>query len=236
MTHKLLISQQEGTSLEVESLASDFGVQLEQISEQRALLLDSSPDQIIELQQRGYRVKPLPNTNLLNIGKFSIDIESDLPTIDPTLEIPSELSDGWTHFLVQFISYPEQEWLVVLERHGINILDPLPPYGYVIQGSPAEIQSLEDLAFVAWVGPFKPAYRLSPNLEGLTGRIQYISLSVIRDGDVNSIRATIAALSGEIISEENLEELSADKYHRLTIEINAKNLIELGSIIRCPLD
>ncbi len=231
MTDKFLISSRDRRAqLQADSLESKFDIKIEQVINARVLTQDLEQTKIAELQKQGFRVKRLGNVNLLNIGAYTINIEADLPDLKADLEVPQELKDDWQHFLIQFISYPEQEWIAALEDRGITIVEPIPPYGTFVIGSQDVIKSLEDLPFIAWTGEFKPAYRLSANLNGLDGNLKYVSISIYKDGDTEAVRAEIERLNGTIIFEEGVKVNPHDNYQILTIEIDADSLDELARL------
>ncbi len=230
MSDKFLISKRDGSLAEAPALESELGLHVEQVINQRAVIPDLEPSQIADLQRHGYRIKRMSNVNILNVGEYSIDIETDPPTVDVELEVPSEMQEEWPHSLIQFVSYPEQEWIAEIESLGLSVVEPIPPYGATVKGSPDAVQALESLPFVAWTGAFKPAYRISPNLKGLEGRIQYVSVSIDADGDVAGVRSAIESMGGEIITEESTGINSPNQLQVVTVEIDVDHLSELAKL------
>jgi hypothetical protein len=83
---------------------------------------------------------------------------------------------------------------------------------------------LRELPFVAWVGPFKPAYRIAPDLVGKTGRIQYVSVGVYPPEEVGRVKEAIQSNGGVLVREADPVEGYHDPYTRLIIEIDAEAL------------
>lgn len=79
MTDKLYIRRRGSESVASADLEADFGLESEGVVGDGALL-PASDDLEIALRQNEYRVKRLRNTNILNIGRFAIDIE-DAPAV-----------------------------------------------------------------------------------------------------------------------------------------------------------
>ena len=55
-------------------------------------LVSGDEAQYAVLEQRGYRVKLLPDTNLLEVGSYRIDTEAAPPEVPPELEVPPSLA------------------------------------------------------------------------------------------------------------------------------------------------
>ena len=91
MSNKALITRRAGTSAD-RTLASAIaetpsGVILEAETPSGALVRGTDV-QYEALQAAGFRVKLLPDTNLLHIGRYTIDVETDaVPKVPGELEI-----------------------------------------------------------------------------------------------------------------------------------------------------
>ena len=112
MTTKAVISrrgQESADAARADELgaAEDLRLHVE-ITLPHASLVVGEREQMLELQDRGFRVKLLEDTNIIDVGGYRIDIESDSPPIPEDLRVPVELRSSWPHHLVQLIAPPEE--------------------------------------------------------------------------------------------------------------------------------
>ena len=235
MTDKWLLTPRDDQIRSLSEVESDFGVEVEQVIGSRLLVSELESGQIGELQTQGFRVKRLPDVNLLRIGRFVIDTSSTSETELENLDVPDGLSipdasaQDWEHHLIQFVAPPEPDWINAVESQGLEVVDQLPPYGVFVVGDAATAQAAESLPFIAWVGPFKPAYRISATLAEQTGLIENVSISVIGDS-LDPVRALIDAADGQVVSAESTEERPLDSYRTLFATVQASVIPELARL------
>ncbi len=184
-----------------------------------------------ELEEQGFRVKVLPDTNILEVGTFRIDTEAT-PPMAPRASEERGLTDDetWTHHLVQLIAPPNEEWIRTIEAQGVDVVEPISRYGLFVIGSPDTVRNLESLPFVAWTGPFKPEYRIAGNLKELQGRIQYVNVGVYPESAVPEVRRGIEAAGGTIVDEWGQEGSYRPGYRCLIVEVDAQDLLAIASL------
>jgi subtilisin family serine protease len=196
-------------------------------------------EQVGALEASGFRVKVLPNTNLLNIGNYQIDIEAATGVEDETtpasvvadaMEVPIEIASEWTHHLVQLIGPPTEDWTREIEARGVDVVEPISAYGLFVVASPEVANGLRDLPFVAWVGPFKPAYRIAPNLAGRTGVIKYVSVGIYPREEVARVKPVLAQVGATLVREATPVEGYYAEYTRLIVEVAAEALPTLARL------
>ena len=235
MSQRALITRRAGgtgaaparasASLKAESL----GLTVE-ASPPHATLVSGSAKQYAELEAQGFRVKVLPDTNILSVGSYRIDVEAAAPKVPAALEVPAALKDAWPHHLVQLVGPPNQEWIRAVEAEGVDVVEPVSAYGLLVACSPAEAKSLKALPFVVWVGPFKPAYRVAPNVKGLTGVVRFLSVGVYPESAVDETADGIRAAGGKVVEEERPPETYKTNFGRLHVEIDASKIQEVARL------
>ncbi|HSF50331.1 MAG TPA: hypothetical protein VLA74_06175 [Nitrososphaeraceae archaeon] len=92
-----------------------FGFSVEKSSPE-GTLISGEKEQFRKLESEGFRVKVLPATNILRVGSYEIDIEKGLTEITPELQIPEDLKDRWTHYLVQLQEPPTEDLIKSLSE------------------------------------------------------------------------------------------------------------------------
>ncbi|MFL7790720.1 MAG: S8 family serine peptidase, partial [Anaerolineae bacterium] len=121
------------------------------------------------------RAAPLPTRPQaflrLQVGAF--DPLQETPHVPDHLDASPRLNSDYA--IVQFEGPLRLAWQEALQQAGVQVLDYLPDYAYVVRlpkvdGLPAADHStLNDLPGVRWTGELLPAYRLDPALWQATG-------------------------------------------------------------------
>lgn len=233
MANKAMITRRGGsrgaTTAALESLeAENLGLTVEQRMP-HATLVSGDDRQLAALEAQGYRVKMLSDTDILQVGSYQIDIEKP-PKLSPKLKVPKKLEKTWRHHLVQLTSPPAEEWVREIEARGIDVVEPISSYGLYVVGEAEDVKKLKELSYVAWVGPFQPAYKLHENLAGRKGRIQYVSIGVYPQDEVEPVKKALAKAKADIIKEAPPAEGYQGEYHKLIVEVDAKHLAELANL------
>src|SRR5262245_60245164 len=114
------------------------------------------------LAATGARVKLLPDTNLIRIYDQAIDIEADdvLADVPSRARVPRARRADWPHHLVQLDGPPIPAWIEAIEARGVDVIEPVGAYAVFVVGDPKSVAEVGRLDFVAWAGPFQPAWRI----------------------------------------------------------------------------
>ncbi len=193
-------------------------------------LISGTDKQYAALEDRGYRVKLLPDTNILTVGSYRIDIEKGEPKVPASLDVPKALAKTWLHHLVQLQGPPNAEWNEILEEHGVDVVEPVGSYGLFVTGTPEAVQALHTLPFVAWTGPFKPAYRIHPNLADVKERIRFVNIGVYPESEVEIVRQALLDTGAEIVREAAPNAGYQGEYHVFIAEMDAKHIPTIAAL------
>ena len=180
MSNKALITRRTGATSEpataaVLSAEQGRGV-VPEADTPAGVLVRGTDRQFEALEAAGYRVKLLPDTNLLRIGRYTIDVETKAePDIPRDLDVSAAELPGWPHHLVQLAGPPLDTWVRAIEARGLDVVEPVSGYGLFVSAPTAAVAALRDLAFVVWIGPLKPAYRISSHA---AANVEYVSVGV----------------------------------------------------------
>jgi len=241
-----LARSSEAFSLENDT-AKKFGLSVEKSSPE-GTLISGNREQFRNIESEGFRVKILPNTNILEIGSFRIDTEKESHGVSagisltenfkkesfdfqPTLSIPENFKENWIHYLVQLKEPPTGDLIRAIEDNGVDVVESISSYGLFVVGKPENVYKLKDnLTFVDWVGPFLPAYRINNNLIGLEGKIKYVSIGIYPPSNADSVKQTVVQLNGIIISEAHPTEGYQGEYFKIIAELNSESLPKLASL------
>ncbi|MCK4829902.1 hypothetical protein KA005_80005, partial [bacterium] len=72
-----------------------------------------------------------------------------------------------TTYLLQFSGPVLAEWKTALEQAGVRLYDYVPDYAFIARMGVAAAAEVQELPFVHWVGPYHPAYRISPSIQDM---------------------------------------------------------------------
>ena len=118
-------------------------------------LIHADRQQLAQLEDQGFRVKMLPDRNILGVGSYRIDVGAGPPDLPAELEVPAELESTWPHHLVQLGAPPTEDLIARIEqRPGVDVVGPISTYGLFVVGNPDDVAALRQLPIVSWVGPF----------------------------------------------------------------------------------
>lgn len=208
--------------------ASNLGVRIEHRGA-AGTLVTSDETAFAALEAQGFRVKLLLDTNILHVAGYRIDTLGP-PTSTTAFEVPEALERVWPHHLVQLIAPPTVEWVRAIEARGVTVVEPVSAYGLFVVAAPDVARALTRLPFVSWVGPFKPAYRIAPDLLGLTGTIRYVNVGVLSDAAVPDLRDAVRQRQGTVLKEWEPGTSYRDDYRVLIVEIDAAHLPAIAAL------
>ena len=181
--------------------AIDYGsiVWLELAAGERAIdygsfvWLELAASEVEGLQATGLPMEIREEPYTLQLGEQSFDPVRDriqLPAGWDTLP-----AGGPDLYLVQFVGPPRGAWLDRLGRDGLEIVQYIPPFTYVVWGERGAAQRATS-AQVRWTGPFVPAYRVQPRWRNLDDNPVLVDILLVRSAGVEGALAQLEELDG----------------------------------------
>ncbi len=176
-----------------------------------------SPDRIIDYDSFVWAVfsaEALPQLNSAQLSERAIPNPYHLDLgglrFDPLLESPA-FKKGWqTPFrstgpslhLVQFHGPTKDTWLAFLEKDGLEIVQYIHPFTYVVWGEAEALEKNQGQSFVRWAGDFLPAYAVQPQWRSLSAAPQLVRILILRQAGLNTTLKALEALGGLILSQQ----------------------------------
>jgi subtilisin family serine protease len=163
-------------------------------------LIVSAPDDVlVDLERSGWRVKRLPDRNLVHIGRYAVDAAGrEEPPIPTELDVPPSARADWPHHVIHLAGPSHAAWIDELEDRGIDVVAPLGPFGLGVHATAARLKGVRALPWVTAIGPIKPAYRVSrPSMRGDVG----LAVGIYPEEETLSVRRTIEGLGGTIVKQ-----------------------------------
>jgi len=132
----------------------------------------------------------------LNLGGVAFDPLRVTPAFPLTWHQSS--SAGSDLHLAQFFGPTQESWLVALEKVGLEIVQYIHPFTYVVWGDPVMLGRASALDFVRWTGPFLPAYRVLPQWRTLDATTMAFEVMVYRGAGRVSVLNSLRALGAQV--------------------------------------
>ena len=131
---------------------------------------------------------------------------------------------GLGYYLVQFTGPVQEAWKEQVTKAGGTIFDYIPDFAFVVRMDDAVRTAVAVLPEVAWIGPFQPAYKLSPDLAGRTGLLDLV-IQTFPDTALTDLSGQMAA------SARGLRTASASEAGGLLrVQVDAAQLEALAKI------
>lgn len=160
----------------------------------------------------------------LDLGGLRFDPLHDAPPLPPAWRAP--VNAGPDLRLVQLVGPTHDPWLAALEKAGLEIVQYIHPFTYVVWGDAAALRRAEELPFVRWTGPFAPAYRVLPPWRALDAAPLTVQLLVYRGAGRAAVSAALAVLDAQV--EETL--FLGYGFDGLTVTLPGNRLLEAARI------
>ena len=152
-----------------------------------------------ELEAMGVSYQAIENPFSLNLGG---------EVFDP-LEIAPSFNDSWGSIsrgngislhLVQFQGPTKDIWLDSIQSEGLEILQYIHPFTYVVWGPSESIDKVSQNWQVRWTGEFFPAYAVQPEDRSLENERIWFRAMTVPQADLNQINQALTALGAENLS------------------------------------
>jgi len=134
----------------------------------------------------------------LHLGGRSFDplFDVGLDTGSWSIELPS---DSKQLRIIQLHGATQDRYIDKLSNEGIQIVQYIHPFSYVVWADSFSIQRAEALPFVRWTGDFKPAYRVLPRWRDLLNKKVPVKILFYADGSRSEWLQDLSSI-GESVS------------------------------------
>ena len=178
------------------------------------------------LDAAGIPFQAYPNPYALTLGGSTFDplFHPALPDISSSSKIDS--SEPGLH-LVQFQGPTKSTWLNALQAQGLEIVQYIHPFTYMVWGSLDQIEGVTARSFTRWAGEFLPQYGLQPNYRGLPDNLTPVQILLYPAVDLEATLKTIAVLGGS-----NFQTRSGldPVFHIITCTLPGERLMTVASL------
>lgn len=179
-----------------------------------------------KLGKDGFSVLDFPDPGELKIANHVLKV-------DKGRSLEKEIGKGnrknWKQYVVQFKAPPENHWLRLLENAGLRITGKLGTYGFTLDGEPDAIASIVGTPQIAFVAPYQPEWRISPNVAKLSGRIKFVSVQVRPADALDGVADAIKAANGSVVRIWSEEESPSPDTRVIIAEVDKSKIAELAA-------
>ncbi|MDX9955456.1 MAG: S8 family serine peptidase [Anaerolineae bacterium] len=179
---------------------------------QNMLLLQEEPSAITARITPSTPLAPPPIR--LVIGSFT-------PTLGESLDVPPDLRAGFSatqpadgYYLVQFKGPIEEGWKTAVQNAGGILFDYIPDFTFISYMDTGALERVQALPEVLWIGPYEPAYKLSPDLADAAGILD-LNVQTFPDDSRSNLTNQFEALDARI---KDASEQSTGGLFRMSIE------------------
>ncbi len=158
--------------------------------------LELTAEDFVRLQASGlpYSARAAPYT--LRLGEQSFDPLVGMADSPGTWD--AVRADRPDLHLVQFVGPARGEWLDDIEASGLQIVQYIHPFTYIVWGQTENRAAAGGSEAVRWTGPFLPAYRVLPRWPNLLGAPVPANVLLYRGADTEAARLAFRALGAEV--------------------------------------
>ncbi|MGB9176245.1 MAG: S8 family serine peptidase [Methanoregula sp.] len=185
-----------------------------------ALLADVTEEQLGSLRKKGIQAEVQKNNQMIRLRSIEFD-SSKVPTPPQKLQLKAtdmkrKEKNVW---IVQFVGPAKPEWGEELSSLGAQTGGYIPENAFLVNMPPDTAEKVKQLPFVAWVGVYEPAFKISPLLAGKKGKFTSAELRtmklvefsdksalggninvILHDGsDLKAVSSEIKKLGGKVI-------------------------------------
>ena len=132
--------------------------------------------------------------------------------------------DGRSYSIVQFAGPVQEAWKETVRKLGGTVLDYIPDFAFIVYMDDAARAEVRALPEVAWVGAYRPAFKLSPELAGAQG-VRDLLVQTFPVEPLEGVAAQARAFGAEI------GDATADAAGGLLrLQVDAAQLVRLARI------
>jgi hypothetical protein len=151
------------------------------------------------LKDAGVAVQGESNPFALTLGGETFDPLISPPRFDTDWQVLPRAEGPGLH-LVQFQGPTKTAWLDALEAAGLEIVQYIHPFTYVVWGDGGVLAGQTRQDFVRWTGDYLPAYALQPMYRTLGAETAQVRILVYPGAGLDETLGAIEALGGTQIT------------------------------------
>jgi serine protease AprX len=168
--------------------------------------LEVSKEDADLIENSGVHVTHFDDPFTLRLDNHPIDTTTgkNLP-----IRLVKRVGQGPDLYLVQFSGPTKSSWLTLLKYSGLEIVQYIHPFTYVVWGDLKDIDRLVSMDFVRWTGWFEPVYRVQSRWWNLPENRIEMDVLLYRGADTKAVLQTIQKHGGLLLEHSVLNGIFA---------------------------
>ena len=155
--------------------------------------LVASPEKLTPREVVAKQHQAKGGSNLVRLASRTFDPKAGVPSV------PAALKAAASNYWLAQVEYPvKKETRLAIEAAGAEILSVVPEVTYLVRAPAAVADQLRQIDGVRWVGPYEPAYKLSPSLETLNAPTQ-LRVWAHEGVDARSLAAAVRLTGAKVL-------------------------------------
>jgi len=201
-----------------------------------SVLAEVTEAQAEQLKKESFQLEEVPGGETIKLRSIEFDptIEAPIAPAALSLHVADVSPTKENYWIVQFVGPVKSEWGDAVRELGGNVGDYIPENAFLVRMTHEVKAKVSQLDFVRWIGPYQPAYKISPVMMGIRGKISPVAFHtaaikmeaykptplgnirvvVHKSDDVEAVRQEVEHLGGTVISaEKEVLRISMDASH-----------------------
>lgn len=170
-------------------------------------------------------------TSIYSKNPFLLDLGGevfDLVERDISILLNEDESSNQTKnlYLIQFFGPTKDVWLKEIQSTGMEIVQYIHPFTYVVWGTSSEVIAASKKSFIRAIGDFSSTYKVLPPWRNLDAGMIPIRSMVYRNANLENITTQILAHGGQITTSVDLDAT----FRAVHLIVPGNKLMELAKI------
>lgn len=129
-------------------------------------------------------------------------IKGKTPAVLPGLSA-NETPGSPILYLIHLKGPVKKDWVQEIEKSGAKIVSYIPENTYLVWADPSKAKGIGNKSFVRWKGAYHPAYKIQNKLEGLKGKVEYLSVTIYDDPS-GAVVKKIGSMGAKLVRKLNM--------------------------------
>jgi subtilisin family serine protease/Mg-chelatase subunit ChlD len=181
------------------------------------------------INTREFLVTRIVEDKTFMLAGYEVKRTKGAPKIPAKLRVPKSEEKKWTDFLVKLVAPADREVIELLNRFDIEVIDKVASSAVWVRGSKVELERLSQSSLVKSTDLFHPAYKISPPVRGMKGKIKYLAVVGMDADTMAEVKELVGDLRGKIHREVNADESFRRGWWMLYVVITSTKVPELAA-------
>ncbi|QRN82950.1 S8 family serine peptidase [Chloroflexota bacterium] len=198
---RIPVASSEASGQSAYTVTSQLAAQPQRIIDYGSFLwVVMDPADMASLDSSGINYQTIDNPYTLTLGGQSFDPLEGVPQVEPDRDSQSRAVTEAGPHLIQFHGPTKDAWLKKLEASGLELIQYIHPYTYLVWGNLNALSRASALDTVRWTGDYLPAYALSTDGFSLNSEPLLVRVMIFPQAGLDSTLSAIELLGGQLQS------------------------------------